>query len=931
MISFPRRLVLLALALVGSVVTAARAQTHITTPKEAFGANFGDDYFPANYKQISDYWHKLAGESNRIVLHEMGKPPEGRTQLMAIVTSPENHKKLARYKEISARLAHAEGLTDAQARALAQEGEAVVWIDGGLHASEVLGAQQLIELTYQLASGTDDETIRLLRDDIVLAVLVNPDGMDLVSDWYNRSSDPLQRSTGQLPVLYNHYAGHDDNRDFYMAALAESTNINKVMYREWFPQIMYNHHQTGPAGTVMFAPPFRDPFNYFFHPGAVTGIDVVSAMMENRFVMEGKPGVTQRKGAPYSTWFNGGIRTTAHFHNMIGILTETIGSPTPTSIPFLPAKQIGDSNLYYPIAPQQVWHFRQSIEYSMTANRAILDYASKYRETSLFNMYTMARDEIKWGSEDHWTFTPHEMERVQKSSAASGNALYAAMTSKELRDPRGWIVPSDQSDFGTATKFINALIKAGVVVDRATAPFTVAGKSYPANSYVVKAAQSFRPHVMDMFEPQDHPDDIAYPGAAPTPPYDATGYTLAFQMGVKFDRVLDGFDGPFQKIDGFAKVPAGKVWTLTTPSTPSTVASGYVFSHKANDSFTVVARLLKAGEEVSWLDQGKFGEGTFFVKSKPSTLALLQKAATDFGVTFEQGGEGPGRSLKLPRIGLYDQYGGNMPTGWTRLILENFEYPYTSVFPQQLDAGNLISKFDVLVFNGIGTPSGRGAGTGAFGGAAAASAGNQNPAGAGAANAGAAGGTQGRGGRGGRGGNAPPIPAEYQSQTGNFTAQTMEKVKEFVAAGGTVIYIGESAMGGLRAFSDVFVNQVEGLPQAKYYIPGSVLRVKVDPSEPLAHGLDGYLDVFFNNDPVFKVKTPIANMRRVAWFDSKTPLRSGWAWGQEALDQGIAVVDYSPSPQGHVYAFGPEILFRSQPHGNYKLFFNGLLLSASKR
>jgi len=278
----------------------------------------------------------------------------------------------------------------------------------------------------------------------------------------------------------------------------------------------------------------------------------------------------------------------------------------------------------------------------------------------------------------------------------------------------------------------------------------------------------------------------------------------------------------------------------------------------------------------------------------------------------------------LPRIGLYDQYGGNMPTGWTRLVLENFEYPYTSVFPQQLDAGNLRAKFDVLVFNGIGTPSGRGAGTGAFGGAAAASAGNTNP------NAAS---TPPQGGRGGgRGGNAAPIPAEYQSQTGNFTAQTMEKVKEFVAAGGSVIYIGESSFGGLKAFTDAFVNQVEGLPQAKYYIPGSVLRVKVDTSAPLAHGLDEYLDVFFNNDPVFKMPDPIVNATRVAWFDSKTPLRSGWAWGQEALDQGIAVVDLNPrGAGGHVYAFGPEILFRSQPHGSYKLFFNGLLLSASKR
>jgi hypothetical protein len=242
------------------------AEVHITTPREEFGANFGDDYFLANYKQIAAYWHKLETQSTRIRVIEIGKTAEGRPHLMAIVTSPENHKNLARYKEISSRLAHAEGLTDDQARAMAKEGKAVVWIDGGLHATEVLGAQQLGEMVYQMVSRTDDETMRFLNDVVTLFVHANPDGNDLVADWYMRNPVPAQRSMSALPRLYQKYIGHDDNRDFFASTQAETKNENRVLYHQWFPQLLYNHHQSGPEGTIVYSPPFRDPYNYNLDP-----------------------------------------------------------------------------------------------------------------------------------------------------------------------------------------------------------------------------------------------------------------------------------------------------------------------------------------------------------------------------------------------------------------------------------------------------------------------------------------------------------------------------------------------------------------------------------------------------------------------------------------------------------------------------------------
>ena len=929
----------------------AQGQGHITSPKEQFGHNIGDDYWLANYDQFQEYWHKLDKESDRMTVVEIGKTAEGRPQLMAIITSPENMKKLDRYKEISRRLALAEGLTDEQARALAKEGKAVVWIDGGLHATEVLGAAQLMETVYQLVSRNDEETRRILNDDIILAVHVNPDGMQLVSNWYMKDADTLKRSMN-IPRLYQKYVGHDDNRDFYMSNQNETKNDNHVMYWEWFPQIVYNHHQTGPAGAVMFAPPFRDPFNYNFDPAIPMGIDAVGAAMQQRFAMEHKPGVTIRSGSSYSTWWNGGLRTTVYFHNMIGLLTETIGNPTPQRIPFIPTMQLPRADLMYPIPPQQVWHFRQSVDYSVTANYAVLDYASRQRDELLFNIYRMGRNQIEKGGRDNWTTTPTDIAQVERAIAESGNSPQLAgeeagdvaqpasgrggragrgraqgpagagavgnptapfgsgtdikFFNTVLRDPakrdaRGYIIPSSQPDFPTATKFINTLRHVGVTVLRATSPFTVDGKSYPAGSFVVKTAQAFRPYVLDMFEPQDHPNDFAYPGGPPKRPYDNAGWTLAYQMGVQFDRVLDGFDGPFERVDGLAKVPAG-----TVAATGG--AAGFVFSHQQNDAFTAINRLLKAGEDVYWLkapvtaNGQSYPAGSFYVAAKSSTLPLLQKAATELGVSFAGTTARPDANatkLAAPRIALIDVYGGSMPSGQIRWMLEQFEFPYTVVYPQDIDAGNLKSKFDALIVpSGIVGQSSRGFG------------------------------------RGGQGGERPTVPAEYQHMLGNITEQkSIPAIKDFLEQGGNVLGIGTSArlgdMLGLPVYNALVERSPNGdertLPAEKFYVPGSILRVAVDSTVGVAAGQPSHLDIFYDNSPAFRLGPDAAlkGVRPVAWFDSDHPLRSGWAWGQNYLEGAVAIAEANVG-RGHLYMFGPEITFRAQPHGSFKFLFNGI-------
>ena len=914
-----RHVPLLMLVVAASLSSAAMAQ-QVPSPLQFFGHEIGTDYQLPNYTKFTAFWQALAA-SPRAKLDTIGLTAEGRPQLMLTVSSPDNMRNLSRYKAISRKLALAEGLTDAEAKALAAEGKAVMWIDGGLHATEVLGAQQLLETSWQFVTMTDAETTRILNDVIILFVHANPDGMELVSNWYMQESDPKKRNTS-IPRLYQKYIGHDNNRDFFMVNQPESENMNRQLYMAWNPQIMYNHHQTGPQGTVMFAPPFRDPANYNFHPSIITGMDLIGAALHGRMVAENKPGVVNRSLSLYSTWWNGGLRTTVYFHNMLGILTETIGNPTPMRIPFLPDRQLRNADQVLPLEPLQEWHFRQSIDYSVTANRAILDLASRYREFFLFNIYKMGKDEIAMGQKDTWITTPKLLADVQARVAADrtrerGDAeleafgfgapvpaqYFEEFRKPDKRMPRAYVIPSDQSDFLTATKFIAALQKNGIFVHRATAAFTAGGKSYAPGSFIVKASQAFRPHVLDMFEPQDHPNDFKFPGSAPTRPYDNSGWTLAMQMGVKFDRFLENVDGPFERLDPLANRVKPAAGTVAS-------GGGWTISPKTNDAFHVVARLWKAGADVYRLEKAAGGAsvGAFYIPSTSKSSPVVKQSAADLGVTFSASANvaSSGVQLKPPRIALIDRYGGSMPSGHTRWLMEQYEMPYEVIYPRQVDTGGLRARYDVIILTDGALPK------------------DENQRGGLAALFGRL--------------DTALVPVQYKPWLGTLTfATSVPKLKEFAEQGGRIIAIGSSVSIG-KAIGLPIANHltertpqgaIRNLPNDKFYVPGSLLEVAYDTTTNLARGQDARGVVFFDNGAVFRLLPDAEEkgVKAVAWFDSPAPLRSGWAWGQTYLEGGVTIAEAQVG-KGMVFLFGPEVLFRATPHGTFKMFFNGVMNGA---
>jgi hypothetical protein len=353
-----------------------------------------------------------------------------------------------------------------------------------------------------------------------------------------------------------------------------------------------------------------------------------------------------------------------------------------------------------------------------------------------------------------------------------------------------------------------------------------------------------------MFEPQDHPDDFAYPGAPPTPPYDIAGWTLAYQMGVTFDRILEGFDGPFEKVTAEVNPAPGRITGVPN-------AAGFLLSHAINDSFVAVNRMLASGEEVYWLKE--FG-ATHYIVAKQGTREKLQTIANEIGLNFEGVAARPaGESmlLKPMKVGLWDQHGGSVPSGWTRFVLEKFEFPFTA----GVDIAELAANNEVLIF----VDDSRAAMT-----------------------------------------TAIPV------------------LKAFLENGGTVLAIGGSTFIG-PALGLPITDTLAGVRPENFYVPGSVLQARVDNTNPLAYGVSDHVDFFFARSPAFRLApdAEAEGVRAVAWYDSGTPLRSGWAWGQQQLEGTAAVVEAAVG-QGKLFLFGPEILFRSQPHGTFKFLFNGI-------
>jgi hypothetical protein len=850
---FARALMLsLAAALLSPAERIASAQRPaIPSPESVFGFPIGKDSNLVDYAQSIDYFKKLAAASNRIKLLNVGKTSFGRDWTVAIISSPANLARLEHYRQINMRLAHPEGLTDSAAKRLAREGKAIVDISGGLHATEIAGAQHTPQLAYELlARATEPETKEIL-DNVIFFLwpTINPDGMDIAV------KNCRETMFGRPPLTtepYEKYMGHDNNRDSYMINGIDS-RVRQRVWREWEPDIIYVHHQSSPQPTRIWIPPFADPVGYRAPPIPARMINTIGMLIAQELEQKGQIGAAHAL-ATFDAYYPGYIDYMPVYQNIPAWWTETQGGGCATTSTRTAAqlpdayKDVRPTALYLSPWVEGKWSLRDAVDVMITASTATLRYAAKFKDDVLYNRYQAGRDQIK---------------------------LYST------KGPFAYIIPQEQRDPVAPVELLRRFAFHGIRISQLDRDVAHDGTTYPKGTWVIPMNQEFAALVQEVFEVQH------YPTGADDNPYDAAGWTLPFQMGVNVVEVTTPLSVDFRA--ALKPVPLGKAADWRTahdaPLTTNALAAGIVprpgriagtgdqvlLDPAQNNTFKLIARALADGGKLAYASTPSGGR---YVLADVAP-AKVDAWAAEFWVTGERasGVATSGVAGSPPRVGL-----GN--DGWTEWLFDTWGIPYTKVLPADFNAGNLASRFDVLVLpNGVGG-GGRGGGAG-----------------------------------GGRAGGPPPAGPN----------NTVRSIDEFVRAGGTVLSWGGGASGIAQALQLPVQATTTGLSRRDYFTGTSIMQVTVDPSHPIMAGMPDRADVTVNQPPAFTTTDAFVGTVLAKFATDTSPLRSGFitAGGEKYLQGYAAAVDVKHG-SGHVVlmAFNPN--WRGQPFGSFRMIFNTL-------
>jgi hypothetical protein len=856
------------------VVAGLSAAGSLPPPEQFIGFRVGADNKLAEWDTIVEYM-KLAGAgSDRVRYRELGRTNHDNSLIALEISSPDTLKNLDRYKQLERKLYFQNGAPTPRERdEIFRQGKVVVLITCSVHPTEIGATQMALELVHQLATDDSQATKKILDNVIVLLVpSLNPDGHEMVTDWFNRNlGTPFEASP--IPHLYHPYVGHDSNRDMYMFTQKESAYMAELAWHDWFPTIWLDQHQMSNNGARIFVMPATDPINPNVHPLIYRWNAILGQSQAAALEAAGKDGIIYN--STYTNFWQGAMAWSGWWHNQIGLLTEVasariaapvvqqraiagqIGSVDRTAGDPLEVNQFSTAPISPPtdITPRTEyprpwmggrWTLRDIVDYELITTTALLDAAADRREAILRQIYEVNRQTVEDGR--------------------TGPVKAILVPLERQHDPR------------EAAHLVERLAMGGIDVYRADGPLVVDGESYAAGTFVIPMTQVFARYAKDVLERQTYPEVRRGLAALAEPPYDVTAWSLGMLFGVHVT---------------FAETPLPSTLRMTRVRGPSTTAgrmSGtgprYTFEYRGADTAIAMNRLLKEGarlwfSEPSRLSVERVPAETLAALAKEFGLAIISAEAPSPGLVADTHAV-----IRQPRVGLYAPWtGGNTDEGWTRWVLEQYEFAYTTVHNADIREGRLRRRFDTIILP------------------------DQNP----------------------RelvdGYNNPSIRPEYRGGIGDAG---MDALSRFVADGGTLIALGAASDLAIDRLPLPVRNLKRGLRRDQHFAPGTILRIQVDTSHPLGYGMAADTYGFYNNSPFFTLLESFNSLKPtvIARYPNQDVLASGWLRGEDAMAGRAAVVAIDMDP-GRVVLFGLRPQHRAQTHATFPMLFNALYLSAT--
>jgi hypothetical protein len=839
------------------------------SPSAFFGFEPGEERRLVDWPRMVAYFRALDVATDRLLLLELGTSIEGRPFICAFISSAENLSKLEELKAIQQRLADPRGASPEDLEQSIVRGKTIVLVTCGVHPAEVGSAQTAPKLAYDLISRSDEEAARI-RDEVItiLVPAVNPDGLDLICDWYGKTLDTTAEGTWP-PTLTQKYAGGENNRDWYMLTQPEQRLVVEKVHCVWRPHIVIDHHQMEEDSFRYFIPPYAEPSNPQIDPVIQASTVEIGTAITSAFTARGQSGVVNgiffAQYSPASAY--------APYHGGVHILTEAASCKLATSmtIPWdrLKPMQGHDPKTrrgYHPLPwPGGEWRLKDIVAYNMTSTLTVLDNAARQRTKWLRNFL--------------------------------GVRARASAESK----PFAFVIPADQRDAATAEDMVTILRRTGVEIEQTTFPFQAGGKHYPADSYVVRMTQPASAFAKALLEQYQYPVVVPEPGQPPKRPYDVVVNNLPLLMGVECDRIDSAFNIPTKattETSGRERVRDGTRETLA-------------FGCDTNGSALLVNKLLAANVEVgrlasSWHDGSRtWPAGSYVTSGRTDASGTI---AAECRVDVSSVPLPPHeivQPIRSPRIGVYRSWLTGFfacDEGWLRYVLDEHGFPFETLRNADLAAGGLHEKFDVIIVpQHLPGDLMYGQDPYAFAGA-----------------------TPHQRDRSLDDGSEDDVLGDYPREFAKGIGQGgMKGLLAFAKNGGTLVMIDTSSDAAIRYLHLPVKNALQHVSDKDFYNPGSIMRIIVDHTHPLGYGYERESTCLFVNGPAFDLGEDSTSVAR---YPLENQLVYGWMHGSEAI-AGKSALACVPLEQGHVVLFGFRPHFRAQMRVTYRFLFNAIYFS----